>query len=156
MNNINFDLKQDKLSQLADIFRQENIVDNGVYHIQRNVELMSKEAILLITALDLEKLFEGFSTGEITYGQYVERENVQIISLTIRLESSSIVKYTLTSNTNLDNRLRLNFSVKGRVFEYDDTSKYLQTSLKITPKKTLLATNKSEALINRIEVIING
>lgn len=154
MSTFNMDLKFDKLTQLSDVFKNENINNHGVYHIQRNIQEMTKDKMLLVAAHDINKMYEAFSKGDITYGSYVEKQSVQILSLTLRLESGSILKYVISANTSLENRLRLNFSVEGRVFEYDDANSYLNTNLQVRKETLLEHHEKTREIAKRIEEVI--
>lgn len=149
------DLKFNKVQQLSDIFKNEEIKDHGIYHMQRNIEESSKENIMALASHDINNMFESFSKGSITYASYIEKDNVKILTLTIRLVSNSILKYVVSSNTLLDNRLRLNFSVNGRVIEYDDANAYLNTSLNVKRETDLTHNDKTREVLNMIEVAIN-
>ena len=151
MSTFDMDLKFNKIIQLANIFKTENINEKGIYHIQRNFKALSDDDLKLIVAHDIHNLFNNFSEGEITYSSYLKTESVKVLSLTLRLNTQAIVKYVLTSNTHLENRLRLNFSVAKRVFEYDDERKYLNTSLHQPFTTTLEHNDETRSVLKMIE-----
>ena len=137
MQVFDFDLKTDKIESLAAIFKNEDILDCGIHHFQRTVPSLSLDKIIMIASYDLAQVESLFSHGEIHYAASVEREEIKILTLTLRLNSGSIVKYVLSSGADLKTRLRFNFSVAGRVFEYDDFQAYLETNIPQQAQSTL-------------------
>ena len=151
MKPFKMDLKFNKIKQLADIFKQEKIKDHGIYHIQRNIIEVSKDELLLIASYDLNNMFTQFSKGDITHITYCEQSTLKILSITVRLETQSILKLVITSGTGLDNRLRLNFSVKGRVFKYDDANAYLNSTLNLNEDTHLKHNDETKLVLAKIE-----
>lgn len=125
----NLDLKHEKLMFLSTVFQNEILNPKGVYHMHRQIPKFDLDIVTDIVVKDILKLVSEFDEGKITFLNKVVSDSTIHFSITMRLENGSIVKYTLVSNTFLAPRLRLNFSVAGRVFEYDDEKKYLDTNI---------------------------
>lgn len=147
----NFDLKHKKLELLSDIFKQEHIESKGIYHIQRQIPYIKESILQSIASYDIAQLEDLFSKGTFTHVSKVISESNNIMSITMRLENGSIFKYVVLSNNYFEPRLRLNFSVSGRVFEYDDEKKYLSSTTHLDALSQLDHKYDYQAVEQRLE-----
>lgn len=143
-----FNLKHERLEILNSIFVNEKIDPKGVYHMQRQVPLMNIDDALTVASYDLAQVEYLFSPGTIVF---CSLKNDSLLSITMRLHNDTILKYVLSANDFFKPRLRLNFSVSGRVFEYDDRHQYLETTQEMKESSFLDERYPFTEMFNRIQ-----
>lgn len=97
--------------------------DQGVFHIRRKRAYLNKKELqnfVLVDLYFLRKYFPEVSRSHAKFG-VDEDGRYSWFSMTLRLENNTIVSYLISTGEDEKNSLRMDYSAKGSVIEYDDT-----------------------------------